>query len=204
MRATIATIFILLISFGALGEDTPVAVIYDKPITIESITPSEEELEKMGIDRRMQGYTIYLDEVRIGRLIKTVIDEATVHFAEENAIEKGSDQALFESFKQAFYSDVPELSDAQIEAASEAVYRWQIDKALYDAFGGTVVFQQTNPQAPIEAYKLFFEQLEKQGHFTINNPKVDTMIKERMGPPYAFVVDPEYVDFSVPWWVKTQ
>lgn len=88
--------------------------------------------------------------------------------------------------------------------AEEIVYRWQIDKALYEEFGGTVVFQQSNPVAPIESYRLLLQRELNGGALELVDEQLATMVWESMGPPYRLVVEPENVKFDTPWWQSTQ
>ncbi len=42
------------------------------------------------------------------------------------------------------------------------VIKWKTDKALYEKYGGTVIFQQSNPFEPVGAYRKLIEDAEKE------------------------------------------
>ena len=204
MRLLSLVWLLAIFSLSVEGKETPAAVIYGKPISYQAITPNSEELEEMGLVRQMPKYRFYLAQVRTGRLIKTLLDEATAKFATERGIEKGKDKALIESVINTFYPEEETISEEQQMNAEEIVYRWQIDKALYEEFGGTVVFQQSNPVAPIESYRLLLQRELNGGALELVDEQLATMVWESMGPPYRLVVEPENVKFDIPWWQSTQ
>ncbi len=53
--------------------------------------------------------------------------------------------------------------------ASSFIRQWKINRALYQQYGGRIVFQQGGPE-PLDAYRTFLEEQEKQGAFKILKP----------------------------------
>ncbi len=80
---------------------------------------------------------------------------------------------------------------------------WKVSKALYDAYGGDVVFQQDNPLTPVGAYQQLFEQYREKGEFVIYDPAFKAAFWSSVKMKYAKTYDPENIDFSLPWWEKS-
>ena len=53
--------------------------------------------------------------------------------------------------------------------AEEAVRNWKLNRSLYSRYGGGIIAKQTGPE-PIDAYRSFLEEHEKQGTFIIFDP----------------------------------
>ena len=79
------------------------------------------------------------------------------------------------------------------------VLTWKLSKALYEQYGGGVIWQQFNPLEPVGAYLAFLKEHEKKGSFEI----LDADYKDRFWSyftrdyGYKFIED---VDYSTPWW----
>ncbi len=56
--------------------------------------------------------------------------------------------------------------------AEAAVIQWKVSKALYQQYGGTVIFQQSNPFEPVGAYGKFLKAQEQAKAFEIFDPKM--------------------------------
>ena len=52
------------------------------------------------------------------------------------------------------------------QMAQQFVQSWKINKALYEKYGGRVIFQQAGVE-PLEAYRDFLKEQEKKGAFQI-------------------------------------
>ncbi|MCB1497253.1 MAG: hypothetical protein KDJ86_15800 [Bauldia sp.] len=50
--------------------------------------------------------------------------------------------------------------------ADAVIRRWKINKALYERNGGRIIYQQLGPE-PLDAYREFLEDSERQGAFKI-------------------------------------
>lgn len=73
---------------------------------------------------------------------------------------------------------------------------------LYERYGGTVVFQQFNPNEPIGAYRMFVKELEEAGVFEIYSKEHRDNIWHQFDPKHTTVLPPKDVDFDKPWWRK--
>jgi hypothetical protein len=66
--------------------------------------------------------------------------------------------------------DDPRISpkkEVEREIAEHFVRDWKISKALYEEYGGTVIFQQANPMEPVGAMRKLLESHEAKGDFNI-------------------------------------
>jgi hypothetical protein len=86
--------------------------------------------------------------------------------------------------------------------AEAAVKGWKFDRALYRQYGGTVIFQQSNPFEPVGAYRKFLEEHEGKRSFEI----LDPALKESFWAYYTgepeFVVPSAEVNYETPWWLQ--
>lgn len=52
--------------------------------------------------------------------------------------------------------------------ARSMIKRWKTNKALYEEYGGRIIYQQLGPE-PLDAYRKYLEQRERAGDFQIND-----------------------------------
>ena len=87
------------------------------------------------------------------------------------------------------------------EIAEKQVIQFQTEKALFDEFGGKVIFRQSNPQMPIDAYKALLNRYRENNQLQI----IDSALREAFWnvftPPFQYEIAPENVDFTQPWWL---
>lgn len=95
-----------------------------------------------------------------------------------------------------------EIKKANLILAKDAIKRFKISKRLYQEYGGTVIFQQTNPYEPISAYRQFLEEQENQNQLKIYNDEYRTTFWQYYLTEHPFKVKKNKVDFSMPWWEK--
>lgn len=75
-------------------------------------------------------------------------------------------------------------------------------KCLYKTYGGAVIFQQANPLEPVGAIRTHLEKLQSEGKLKINNPDYAEHFWRYYKADYSYVIPPEKVDFSQPWWQR--
>ena len=56
----------------------------------------------------------------------------------------------------------------QRDMARGIIRQWKINKALYDQYGGRIIYQQLGPE-PLDAYRQFLRQREADGAFAIRD-----------------------------------
>lgn len=100
----------------------------------------------------------------------------------------------------------PGLSDADKamlrELPRSMVLQWKTSRALYQRYGGEVIFQQANPMEPVGAMRQFLEEQEKAGTFEIYDAGERKRFFEYYVRPQMMVVPKEKVNYDVPWWRK--
>lgn len=92
----------------------------------------------------------------------------------------------------------PEYVKEQNKLAKQFVYSWKMNKALYDQFGGKILFQQTGIE-PIDAYKELMTQAIKNGSIKILDKSLEpgfwAYVNNNPGSTYTDA-------FNQPWWLK--
>lgn len=113
-----------------------------------------------------------------------VLQKLTNRFAQQNGIEvtqaeredyvRHLKEALKDdpNFKDAPVEDSPEDAAARLEIAGAFIMQWKINRALYQQYGGRVIFQQGGPE-PLDAYRKFLEESQAKGAFRIVNPELE-------------------------------
>ena len=84
------------------------------------------------------------------------------------------------------------------------VSEWKLGRFLYKRYGGTVIFQQSNPNEPVGAYRKFLEQMEREKAFEIYD-KADraAFYKYYVREDHPMKLAAEEIDFDTPWWEKS-
>jgi hypothetical protein len=57
---------------------------------------------------------------------------------------------------------------ARLEIAGAFILQWKINRALYQQYGGRIIFQQGGPE-PLDAYRKFLEERQAAGDFSIDD-----------------------------------
>lgn len=199
---------VMMISAGAGAQTDVVATLFSKPVTLADISPTAEQLSQLA---RMNSASkdMALAQYRHTRLSETILEAVLEDFASQKGIV--TDEELKRQFTEKFAdqykvpqgeegdetSSKPSLDDV----AEKQVRRWQIDKALYEQYGGTVIFRQSNPQLPVGAYVTLLREYQQAGKFSIPDERYSAVFWKAFEPPYTFELEPEQVDFSAPWWL---
>ena len=56
--------------------------------------------------------------------------------------------------------------------AAAFIRQWKINRALYQQYGGRIIFQQGGPE-PLDAYRKFLEEQRAHGDFVIVNKELE-------------------------------
>ncbi len=65
--------------------------------------------------------------------------------------------------------EMVQVSAMRRDMARSIIRQWKINRALYEKWSGRIIYQQMGPE-PLDAYREFFEERQKAGDFTINEP----------------------------------
>jgi heat shock protein HslJ len=86
--------------------------------------------------------------------------------------------------------EVGEVEALRRDMARTMIRQWKINKALYDRYGGRIIYQQLGPE-PLDAYRLFLEERQREGAFTIH----DQALAKRF---WRYFTDESIHDFMEP------
>ena len=204
------------------NQNNAIAMLFGEPITLADITPDQDTISKIR-KQAPDNVTQLVTQMRAINLANQIIEGVLSDYASTHNIKVDSD--LVEAFKQKFESEyeknnqkVAAKKDAQQEnnelkesvsaeditsideIALTQVERWQIEKHLYKTYGGTVIFEQSNPSMPVEAYLALMKEYANKGKFKVLDEALAERFWEAFEPPYEFVIAPEDVNFNQPWW----
>lgn len=79
---------------------------------------------------------------------------------------------------------------------------WKLSKALYEEYGGTVIFQQANPLEPVGAYRQFLEKMERGKVFQIFDEANRKAFWHYFTRKHPSELSPKDVNYAVPWWLQ--
>jgi len=65
-------------------------------------------------------------------------------------------------------AEAAEVNRMRREMGRVMIERWKLNKALYEQYGGRIIFQQLGPE-PLDAYRRHLEERQQAGDFTIHN-----------------------------------
>jgi hypothetical protein len=100
--------------------------------------------------------------------------------------------------------DAEETRQARRTFAAAFILQWKINQALYREYGGRIISQQGGPE-PLDAYRRFLEEQQKEGNFKILNKDLEvafwryylTDAIHSFLPPGS---EAEKQAFQTPWW----
>ncbi|CAB9495783.1 MULTISPECIES: hypothetical protein [Alteromonas] len=202
----------------SLGINTPqaaneiIARLFNKSISNTELQPSQADIDRFQsilTDKSEKEVRDILAQRALGnKITESVLSD----FANRNAIEPNDSeiQSAYSVIKlwtvdldsDGTYQD-EELERYRLAMAEGMAKSWKVSKALYEAYGGDVVFQQDNPLTPVGAYQKLFEQYREQGEFVIYDPVFKAAFWSSVKMKYAKTYDPENIDYSLPWWEKS-
>lgn len=65
-----------------------------------------------------------------------------------------------------------EVRSMREEIGAAFIRQWKINQALYQQYGGRIIFQQGGPE-PLDAYRTFLEEAQARGDFAITDPGLE-------------------------------
>ena len=102
-------------------------------------------------------------------------------------------------------SDSSEDREAREQVASAFIRQWKINRALYRQYGGRIIFQQGGPE-PLDAYRAFLEEQQRQSAFRILDKSLETEFwkyyaNDSIHSFYPTGSKEESQAFTTPWWL---
>jgi heat shock protein HslJ len=131
--------------------------------------------------------------------------EAEVDHYVEN-MEKGMRAMGLDTGDDLTAEEKAEMDATRREMGAALIRQWKINRALYDEYGGRIIYQQMGPE-PLDAYRAFLQSQCEAGAFEIMDPDLeaafwryftDESIHDFMAPDSA---DAQQA-FSVPPWER--
>lgn len=98
----------------------------------------------------------------------------------------------------------PEWEESSLKSHKNFVKTYKLSKYLYETYGGTVIFQQGNPQEPVGAYRKILEEYVAQGHLEIYAVKYKKAFWQTYLREYSIAIPHDKVDYSKPWWERAK
>jgi len=68
--------------------------------------------------------------------------------------------------------EVAEVEAGRRNMARALIRQWKLNKALYEQYGGRIIYQQFGPE-PLDAYRRFLEERQAAGAFSIQDPALE-------------------------------
>ncbi len=202
----------------SLGINTPqaaneiIARLFDKPVSNSDLQPNQKDVE------RFQSILSDKSEKEVRRILAQralgdkITESVLADFANKNAIEPSESeiQSAYTVIKMwtVELDDNASLKEDELERYRLAMAQgmaksWKVPKALFETYGGDVVFRQDNPLTPVGAYQKLFEQYREKGEFVIYDPIFKAAFWSSVKMKYANTLDQDNIDFSLPWWEKS-
>jgi hypothetical protein len=163
---------VLIPEFASYKEGKPVpAPVYGDP--------------KLPLGGEALGTAIHTEDAEELRYV--VLQKLTDRYATEKGIDvTDAEKAAYIEHMRAVLSKDPnfpgplpgseesaEDKAARAEIAAAFIRQWKINGALYQQYGGRIIFQQGGPE-PLDAYRKFLEESAARGDFRIANPELES------------------------------
>ncbi|CAB9495561.1 hypothetical protein [Alteromonas macleodii] len=207
IRSTLAALLLLCSNStyaaqanGLVVGESVLATVLNTEIRAVDVMPSEEKRQDMK-EQAKDNYAKMLEYVTRVNASNKIFELVLEDYAKERAI--ALDQTLVNKFIDKFKSQVSsETSSKPIEEiAVKQVMQFQAEKAMFEEFGGRVVFRQSNPQMPIDGYNELLSHYRDVGKLNIVDEDLREAFWDLFKPPYQYEIANENVDFSKPWWL---
>lgn len=176
------------------------AVVLGQNVTRADAMPNEKEQKEIK-EQAKEDYNDMLDYVVRVNASTKIYELVLEDYAAKKGIEL--DQALVTKFVEKFANQVSEKNSSKPikEIAEKQVMQFQTEKALFDEFGGKVIFRQSNPQMPIDAYKALLNRYRENNQLEIIDSALREAFWDVFTPPFQYEIAPENVNFTQPWWL---
>ena len=208
LRSSLATALLILCSNLAnaaqvneqVADQRILAKVLNIEIRMADVVPSEEERENLK-QQAKDNYAGMLDYVVRVNASNRIYELVLEDYAKQKGITVN--QTLVSKFIEKFEGQVSsETATKPIkEIAAKQVIQFQTEKAMYEEFGGRVIFRQSNPQMPIDAYNTLLSRYRDAGKLNIIDEDLGDAFWGVFTPPYQYEIAPENIDFTQPWWL---
>jgi len=176
------------------------AVVLGQNVTRDDAMPNEKEQKEIK-EQAKENYNDMLDYVVRVNASTKIYELVLEDYAAKKGIELN--QTLVTKFTEKFANQMSEKNSSKPikEIAEKQVMQFQTEKVLFDEFGGKVIFRQSNPQMPIDAYKALLNRYRENNQLQIIDSALEEAFWNVFTPPFQYEIAPENVDFTQPWWL---
>ncbi|GFD86121.1 hypothetical protein KUL150_21800 [Alteromonas sp. KUL150] len=176
------------------------AVVLGQNVTRDDAMPNEKEQKEIK-EQAKENYNDMLDYVVRVNASTKIYELVLEDYAAKKGIELN--QTLVTKFTEKFANQMSEKNSSKSikEIAEKQVMQFQTEKVLFDEFGGKVIFRQSNPQMPIDAYKALLNRYRENNQLQIVDSALEEAFWNVFTPPFQYEIAPENVDFTQPWWL---
>ena len=112
--------------------------------------------------------TVLLDQYAAERGIAAEPAEVDA-FVEE--MRRGMAERGLDSESELTPAEAAEAEAMRRQMGEALILQWKINKALYEQYGGRIIYQQLGPE-PLDAYRRFLEEEQADGAFVIRDPGI--------------------------------
>jgi hypothetical protein len=209
-----------LLESDSHGQDNfaRVARIFGRDIYVSDLNPIDDELKMIKRVRKDVSDEQIISEVRPEKLAGLIWDPILTQFDKTHDVKPTEGElddhiramaALTAMLPDRQLADDPRISpkmkkEVEREVAEHIVTQWKRNKALYEEYGGIVLFQQLNPMEAFGAMRKLLENHQAKGDFEIYDEQLKQQFwKYYLKDPISWkVLPPDKVDYSEPWWLK--
>jgi hypothetical protein len=215
-------------NIGIAGKDV-IAVVLGKPIGLNAKSQMKNMIFRALLDKYAKDNNIEPTEPEIDALVEKTEElkrQREIDMEKEkqellvalkdntiSEIERKKKEAMLETIektskmngeiKERLKGMEEQTKFAQRQVAQGFVKSWKINKALYEKYGGRVIFQQAGAE-PLDAYRDFLQEQEKNGAFKIMDKTDESefwkyFTNDAMHKFYSKDEGAKFI--NTPWWM---
>jgi hypothetical protein len=179
--------------------EQPVARVLKATISRRQVELGSQE--RKDAKRKYKGaeYEKWVREYQAELLVSLILNPLLREYATAHAITASADE--INSLSRALFGQRIARGATKV-IAEQTVIQWKLSKALYQQYGGTVIFQQSNPFEPVGAFQKFLEEQEQKKAFEIFDPQLRQAFWCYFTCEQIMIVPPDEVNYDVPWWLQ--
>ncbi len=146
-----------ILAFDPLADDSVTAQVLDLALVLDDA----DALRSIALSALLNDFA-RSEEIRATEAaVDSYLAEMEARMREDlgDAYEDGSDLSADEQLA---------LADMRRSMAAAMIRNWEINRRLYEKYGGRVIYQQFGPE-PLDAYVAFLREAEQAGRLTIRD-----------------------------------
>ena len=190
-------LFLATMADGSIIEFEPINVPPTATVLGEEVhTTDASELQKIVLTRLLDRYA---EQQRI-----EVTGDEIDAFVESQ--QRGMAEHGLTADEDLDPEEVAQVTGMRRDWARAIIRQWKVHRALYQRYGGRIIFQQFGPE-PLDAYRQYLEERRSAGDFTIHDKAFeDTFWRyfndDTMHSFYLPGSEEEAQALTTPWWAR--